>query len=116
MALPAAFIDEMKQVLPASELADFLHHLTDGEQPISIRLNAAKRGFSLADGVAVPWCATGRYLTTRPQFTLDPMLHAGAYYVQEASSQFVAHVIGHILENEPDGGIRTVLDLCAAPG
>ena len=116
MALPAAFIDEMKQVLPASELADFLHHLTDGEQPISIRLNAAKSGFSLADGTAVPWCATGRYLTTRPQFTLDPMLHAGAYYVQEASSQFVAHVIGHILENEPDGGIRTVLDLCAAPG
>lgn len=116
MALPAAFIDEMKQVLPASELADFLHHLTEGEQPISIRLNAAKSGFSLADGTAVPWCATGRYLTTRPQFTLDPMLHAGAYYVQEASSQFVAHVIGHILENEPDGGIRTVLDLCAAPG
>ncbi len=116
MALPAAFIDEMKQVLPAPELDDFLRQLTEGEQPVSIRLNAAKSGFSLADGVAVPWCATGRYLTTRPQFTLDPMLHAGAYYVQEASSQFVAHVVQHILEIESADAIRTCLDLCAAPG
>jgi hypothetical protein len=33
---------------------------------------------------AVSWCAWGKYLAQRPVFTLDPLLHAGAYYVQEA--------------------------------
>lgn len=59
----------------------------------------------------VPWSRDGLYLAARPQFTLDPDFHAGAYYVQEASSQFVGHLLG---------GIRTegarILDLCAAPG
>ena len=38
----------------------------------------------------VPWCAYGRYLSARPAFALDPRWHAGAYYVQEAASMFVA--------------------------
>ena len=45
-----------------------------------------------ADG-QVPWCPEGIYLRKRPAFTADPMLHAGAYYVQEASSMFLAHVL-----------------------
>ena len=53
----------------------------------------------------------GRYLAERPQFTLDPLMHGGAYYVQEASSQFVAH----ILKDDDLDGAR-VLDMCAAPG
>lgn len=59
----------------------------------------------------VPWCAEGRYLAERPVFTLDTDFHAGAYYVQEASSQFV----GHLLRGVPTAGAR-ILDLCAAPG
>nr|WP_290541421.1 rRNA cytosine-C5-methylase [Alistipes sp.] len=59
----------------------------------------------------VPWCREGRYLAVRPAFTLDPDFHAGAYYVQEASSQFV----GHLLAAVPTQGAR-ILDLCAAPG
>ena len=55
--------------------------------------------------------APRRYLLQRPQFTLDPLLHAGAYYVQEASSQFVVH----LLKNNNLEGCR-VLDMCAAPG
>ena len=53
----------------------------------------------------------GRYLDVRPQFTLDPLLHGGAYYVQEASSQFV----GYLLRDVDLRGCR-VLDMCAAPG
>lgn len=61
----------------------------------------------------VPWCNTGFYLPERPVFTLDPFFHAGCYYVQEASSMFVAHVLRQLqLDTEP----LRALDLCAAPG
>lgn len=55
----------------------------------------------------------GRYLSERPIFTLDPLLHCGCYYVQEASSMlleqaFVRTGIGH--------KDVMALDLCAAPG
>ena len=49
-------------------------------------------------------------MTERPSFTLDPAFHAGAYYVQEASSQFVERLLPTACE-----GLR-ILDLCAAPG
>jgi NOL1/NOP2/sun family putative RNA methylase len=61
----------------------------------------------------VPWCEYGFYLKERPQFTLDPFLHAGAYYVQEASSMFLWQALKHIFTR--DSSIR-ILDLCAAPG
>ena len=62
----------------------------------------------------VPWCQTGRYLPQRPSFTLDPAFHAGAYYVQEASSMFLDHVVSTLYAGvEPP---QRVLDLCAAPG
>ncbi len=59
----------------------------------------------------VPWSRQGYYLPVRPQFTFDPAFHAGAYYVQEAGSQF----IDRILAPYDLTGWR-VLDLCAAPG
>ncbi len=59
----------------------------------------------------MPWSPWGWYLAQRPSFTLDTDFHAGAYYVQEPSSQFV----GHLLQNVPTAGAR-ILDLCAAPG
>ena len=58
----------------------------------------------------VPWCSTGYYLDERPDFTLDPLFHAGAYYVQEASSMFVEQALKQC------GAPKLVLDLCAAPG
>ena len=61
----------------------------------------------------VPWCAYGRYLSARPAFALDPRWHAGAYYVQEAASMFVAAAYAAAF---PDEAPRRVLDLCAAPG
>ena len=45
--------------------------------------------------------------------TLDPLLHAGAYYVQEASSMFVEQAITQVADlSQP----LRVLDLCGAPG
>jgi NOL1/NOP2/fmu family ribosome biogenesis protein len=61
----------------------------------------------------VPWCAEGYYLNERPSFTFDPLFHAGAYYVQEASSMFIDHIIKYI---KPKDEAIKVLDLCAAPG
>jgi NOL1/NOP2/sun family putative RNA methylase len=61
----------------------------------------------------VPWCNNGYYLSDRPSFTLDPLFHAGTYYVQEASSMFLEQVMKQTLDL--DASIR-VLDLCAAPG
>lgn len=89
------------------------------EAPVSIRLNPfkpvpANSHFSILHSQLekVSWCRNAYYLSERPNFTLDPLLHAGAYYVQEASSMFLDHVLRHIL---PDTPVR-MLDLCAAPG
>ncbi len=61
----------------------------------------------------VPWCEYGFYLNKRPQFTFDPLLHAGAYYVQEASSMFLWTVLKQLFERQSN---IKILDLCAAPG
>ena len=89
----------------------------DEEPPVSIRLNPKK--VSQSDGsivTPVPWCAEGYYLEGRPQFTFDPLFHAGCYYVQEASSMFITHVLRHLLPLTSDILHLSVLDLCAAPG
>lgn len=84
---------------------------------VSVRMNPFKQGASF-DGIGVAWNRHGRFLDSRPQFTLDPCFHAGAYYVQDSSSMFVGHVFRRILEtmNIPEGRPVRVLDLCAAPG
>ncbi|MBR4037504.1 MAG: rRNA cytosine-C5-methylase, partial [Tidjanibacter sp.] len=84
----------------------------DGEPQVSIRYNPFKVS-TRPEGEGVPWNRYGYYLSERPIFTFDPLFHAGQYYVQEASSMFV----GHLLEGATEGaeGLR-LLDLCAAPG
>jgi len=61
----------------------------------------------------VPWCQEGFYLQGRPQFTFDPLFHAGCYYVQEAASMFVTHILRTLLT--PHASL-SALDMCAAPG
>ena len=106
--LPEAFVKTMRESL--GEEAESLFAALDTEPAVSLRLNPAKPAETF-DGEVVGWCKWGRYLADRPQFTLDPHLHGGAYYVQEASSQFVAH----LLANRDMEGAK-VLDMCAAPG
>lgn len=61
----------------------------------------------------IPWSSNGFYLSERPSFTADPLFHAGAYYVQEASSMFLEAAVSQTVDlSQP----IKVLDLCAAPG
>lgn len=109
-SLPAAFEHAIQQQLgPASEL--FLQALQK-PSPVSIRYNPFKID-SIPNLKPVPWTSLGFYLPDRPLFTLDPLFHAGVYYVQEASSMFIEHA----LKKNVDFQKRlNVLDLCAAPG
>ena len=102
--------------LMGEELYDTFIKALEEEPPVSIRLNKLKTGEGqeqATDGYdgKVAWCHEGVYLSTRPNFTADPLLHAGCYYVQEASSMFVTHVLRQLVK-EP----VSMLDLCAAPG
>ena len=87
---------------------------------VSVRMNPCKlpaSGHFQGKVSGVPWSEYGLMLEDRPVFTLDPLLHAGCYYVQDSSSMFVGHVLRKILPevHDADGPLR-VLDLCAAPG
>lgn len=106
--LPEEFVNSMREMLGGE--AEKLFSALDTPAEVSIRVNAAKPA-DVFEGEKIGWSPNGRYLTERPQFTLDPLMHGGAYYVQEASSQFVAH----ILKDDNLDGAR-VLDMCAAPG
>ena len=80
---------------------------------VSVRMNPAKRSACpFPDAAPIPWSPYGYLLKERPVFTLDPLFHAGAYYVQDSSAMFVGHIARQYLDR-PD---MTVLDLCAAPG
>lgn len=89
--------------------AEALINALQTERQTSIRINSKKLGQQ--ELPSVPWCKNGYYLEDRPLFTLDPLFHSGAYYVQEASSMFIEQVIAP-LATRP----LRVLDLCAAPG
>jgi len=109
--LPDSLLKELHDIKGFDENSFIAAHANG---PVtSVRLNPAKDiGLFTADD-RVPWSAGGHYLKERPVFTLDPAYHAGAYYVQEASSMFLEHVLGLILKDKK--GLR-ILDLCAAPG
>lgn len=112
MPLPVAFTERMRKQLGAEE-AESLFVALDTVSPVAVRLNPAKCGEEgvWSDGEAIAWSTNGRKLKERPSFTLDTAFHAGAYYVQEAASQFIDHIIaGEELQG------KRVLDMCAAPG
>lgn len=111
MILPESFTKYTAQLMGD----DLYNRFVDGLQsppPVSIRLNRSKCGDdTLFEGERIAWCDCGYYLSERPAFTFDPLLHAGYYYVQEASSMFVHHALRQYI-NRP---VR-MLDMCAAPG
>ncbi len=109
LPLPEAFLDSTAPLL-GDAFADFIAAM-NAASPVSVRWNPYKTD-APAGGPPVPWNRYGRYLAERPSFTTDPLFHAGAYYVQEASSMFVEHLVRSAAEPE---GAR-ILDLCAAPG
>jgi len=116
-SLPKSLIESLQDVKGFNE-ESFMRIHASGEQVTAVRLNPKKK-FDIQCSLLnvennVPWCPFGRYLTERPSFTLDPLLHAGAYYVQDASSMFLWHVLQQTI-GENTSGLK-VLDLCGAPG
>jgi 16S rRNA (cytosine1407-C5)-methyltransferase len=146
-SLPDAFVQRIRQQFP-DEHKEFITALNLAPGT-SIRLNPHKweriRSRPSPPGEPVPWSRNGRYLHERPSFTHDPLFHAGSYYVQEASSMFLEHVLagpGSVYRTAPADSITagttsvpydslrtespgsavpfrppvTILDACAAPG
>ncbi len=119
MKLPAALTSSLLEVKGFNkETFEQVHE--SGEQVTSIRLNPKKiksignitfPGEVIA--TPVPWNSNGYYLDQRPSFTADPLLHAGAYYVQEASSMFLEEALKQAADLSAP---LKLLDLCAAPG
>ena len=109
MELPIDFIQRTRAAL-GGDYEAFEASLR-AEAPTSIRINRRKGAAAPRGGEPVAWCDSGFYLPERPAFTFDPLLHAGAYYVQEASSMFLEQAV----RSYASGPVRC-LDLCAAPG
>ncbi len=113
--IPAALLSSL-QSIKGFEEKSFVETHASGQQPVSIRINPSKfniQHLSFHHEEKVPWSSHGYYLKERPSFTLDPLFHAGTYYVQEASSMFLEQAITQSCDlNIP----LRVLDVCAAPG
>jgi NOL1/NOP2/sun family putative RNA methylase len=110
--LPLALLDSLKDI-KGFNIEAFITVHNNAEQIASIRLNTAKKSGIQNPKSKIPWALQGYYLKTRPSFTLDPLFHAGAYYVQEASSMFLQQVLQQTADlSQP----IKILDLCAAPG
>lgn len=107
--LPILFRQQMLALLP--EEADALLQALQTEPSVAVRVNLRKAMPPATDD-PVAWCRSGIYLDARRQFTFDPLLHSGCYYVQDASSMFISHVLSQVAGNSP----VAYLDLCAAPG
>ena len=106
--LPEDFIRETRLVMGDERFDRYLEAFNE-EAPVSIRINP-KFSWNVERDI-VPWCSEGYYLSGRPQFTFDPLFHAGCYYVQEAASMFVTRILRQFVK-EP----VAMLDMCAAPG
>ena len=115
--LPKTLLASLQTVKGFDE-ATFVKLHESGKQITSIRQNPNKAfnyQLSIVNSslAKVPWSSHGYYLPERPSFTSDPLFHAGAYYVQEASSMFLEEAIRQSCDlSQP----LRVLDLCAAPG
>lgn len=137
--IPQAFQQQMCALLGDNEAGALCTALSSGNLPTSIRTNPFKplkdgeNLFRQTDNAVSPsdiadsptlrpvaWCPSGSYLSERPSFAHDPLWHAGAYYVQEAASMFIAQAYKVIdstfsTDNMMNAPLK-MLDLCAAPG
>ena len=112
MNLPQAFIERMQTQLGAESFSAFEAALQE-DSPVSVRINPNK--LSALNGLEkISWCKNGYFLEKRPVFSSDPLWHAGAYYVQEASSMMLEQAFKSARSHL--SGPVTMLDLCAAPG
>ena len=141
MQLPEDFVRLMHEQYDTDTADALCQALCETEPEVSIRLNPRKGRPLIINDVrveAVPWCPDAYYLAERPAFTFDPLLHAGAYYVQEASSMYIAELLRKYMIQDSSFKFQDLngqqptlnsqlstfnsqsnvvaLDLCAAPG
>ena len=96
--LPVLFTEYTRQLMGEGRFERYLQSFEE-DAPVSIRLNPRKslevrdERLEIRDGDPVAWCRDGYYLKQRPNFTFDPLFHAGCYYVQEAASMFLDEVL-----------------------
>jgi len=117
LTLPKSLVQSLQNI-PGFDKEAFEKVHASGEQITSVRLNP-KKMFNVQSSIfnaqleKVPWNDYGYYLPQRPSFITDPLIHAGAYYVQEASSMFLEEALKQTVDlSKP----IKILDLCAAPG
>ena len=111
MLLPPEFTSLLTESVGESGAAAVLEAL-DGSPSVSVRMNPLKPlgQFPFPDAEPIPWSPYGWFLKDRPVFTLDPLFHAGCYYVQESS----AMIVGHVFRQIPLEAGACVLDLLRA--
>jgi 16S rRNA C967 or C1407 C5-methylase (RsmB/RsmF family) len=110
--LPTDFVATLEDHFNREVVGAVLRGL-DEPPSISVRLNQNKPSDRFNTERRVPWSDRGRLLEKRLSFSLDPLLHAGAYYVQDSSSMIIEYLLNQL---SFDGGGLLALDLCAAPG
>ena len=122
--LPEQFIEQLTLSLGPERAGEVFSYIQDSQPSVAVRANpfkvsdAESLSFLPIDAERSTYSQWGRFLTSRPEFALDPLFHAGAYYVQEASSMYLERILPLMAEMRqacPDGAFK-VLDLCAAPG
>ena len=122
MPLPEDFVRLMHEQYGKDTADALCQALSETDPEVSIRLNPRKGQPLVMENVnaePVSWCPDAYYLSERPAFTFDPLLHAGAYYVQEASSMYIAELVRKAMFNVQCSMFNApiaALDLCAAPG
>ncbi|HLU86274.1 MAG TPA: hypothetical protein VKZ44_00875, partial [Taishania sp.] len=104
--------DFVELVTQDQHLGATLLEALNTESPTSIRVNPHKKKPSFENGAFIPWCENGFFLEKRPNYTLNPLFHAGTFYPQEAGSM----VLDYVLKQLTIPTDAVILDLCAAPG
>ncbi|MCH2197356.1 MAG: hypothetical protein MK081_01125 [Flavobacteriales bacterium] len=109
-SLPTAFVSRLERQFPdhAAQIIEAMH----GVPRTAINYNTQKPT-NQRIGEPLAWNPHGRFVDAEKQFALDPLWHAGAYYVMEPGSQSLASMLSLLSLEE---GAWRVLDLCAAPG
>ncbi len=114
MNLPQDFISQLHSY-NSPVLDGLVDALCETSPEVSVRCNILKGINRPKDKECVLWCDNGFYLDNRRQFTFDPAMHQGLYYVQDASSMIISHIVKHLTLNNCTTPVR-YLDACAAPG
>lgn len=108
-----AMLGELEKLPGGSVVSDLADILESTPPSVAIRLNPRKLS-SIPVLRRVPWAENGFYIDgERPRFTLDPAMHQGRYYVQDASSMFIGHIVKKL---SAGSGPLVYIDACAAPG